>query len=186
MKKFNKYGANHKNPFQQRVNVPFKDVVADLKKSFEIEDNTLLKEMDFDKLGVLAVFHHSNGKDTNTLRTFGAKSDAEKFKSKIDRSDALGFLCDQARKDDLINNDGAARVLLGYAAHSQSYNTATNFYNNIGLIMNFYIEGNNYTCRDCMTMDFEKWIEMSRSLQLTGGENQFNSKVMDLNTSIFA
>lgn len=153
-----------------------KETVADLEAQFKIEDN-MLQEMDFDKLGVMAVFHHSDG-GTNTLRVLGAKSDAIEAAGELDKNDTLGFLCDMSRKNNLINNQKAAMCLMSYAAQSQTFDMANMMYDNAGLIMNFYLKGEKYSCRDCNALDFDKWVLMSREMQKTGGVNQFYAEAV--------
>tara|TARA_R110000822_G_scaffold298863_1_gene421738 strand:+ start:686 stop:1240 length:555 start_codon:yes stop_codon:yes gene_type:complete len=150
-----------------------KPLVADLKRQFEEED-TFIPTMDYDKIGVMAVFHHSNG-DTNTLRAFGAVSDAENAATKTDRSNNLSFLCSLARRNNLIGNDQGAMALLAYVAQSQTYQMSKMMYNEMGLIMNFYIQGDKYSCRDCSATPFDRWVDYSREMQLTGGKNQFHA-----------
>ena len=153
-----------------------KEAVADLEVQFKQEDD-MLQEMDYDKLGVMAVFHHNNG-DTNTLRTLGAVSDADNASSKTNRNDNLGFLCDQASRNNLIGNSNAAIGLLAYAAQSQTYQMGKMMYNEMGLIMNFYLKGNKYSCRDCSVTPFDTWVDYSREMQKTGGKNQFYSEAV--------
>jgi len=153
-----------------------KPLIADLKRQFEEED-TIIPTMDYDKVGVMAVFHHSNG-DTNTLRAFGAIEDAENMAEKTNRTDNLGFLCSQSRINRLIGNENAAMSLLAYAAQSQTYQMGKMMYNEMGLIMNFYLQGEKYSCRDCNVLDFDMWVTMSREMQMTGGVNQFYAEAV--------
>ena len=156
-----------------------KQSVADLEVQFKQEDN-MLQEMNvegFDKLGVMAVFHHSDG-NTNTLRVLGAKSDAIEAAGEMDRNDTLSFICDMARKNNLIGNQKAAMCLMSYAGNSQSFNMANMIHDNVGLVMNFYLKGQKYSCRECNALDFDSWVSMSREMQKTGGKNQFYAEAV--------
>jgi len=51
-------------------------------------------------------------------------------------------------------------------------------YDNVGLVMNFYLQGDKYSCRDCNVMPFDHWVDFSREMQKTGGKNQFYSEAV--------
>jgi len=154
-----------------------------LKQEFKQQEDVL--DNLTNKFGVYGIFHFADG-GTSTLRAFSDLEGATDAAKQVNKEDALSYLCWEAKNDNLVNNEKAAGILLAYGYHSNTYQLNKQFTNlfsdtgEVGLIMNFFIKGNEFACRDCQLLGFNKWYPMTRDMQLEGHTNEYYEEALNV------
>lgn len=137
-----------------------------LKKELNMIENKV-KSIKGKKVGVLCKFtDYEKGFSWGSQRIICEESQIKK-QPNFSKDDFIGLIDYLVRTEDIIKSKKIGSSILGYLPYTETWKLSNMSFGNMekGFILNFYIQSNGISCRECYTMSFDKWNDISKEEQ---------------------
>lgn len=119
------------------------------------------------RVGVLCKFHDSKkGFSWGTQRIISDETQV-KTDPNFSKDDFIGLIDHLVRTEDMVTSRKVSSSVLGYLPYTESWRLSEMSYGNNekGFILNFYVHPEGISCRECYTMRFDDWEDISKEEQ---------------------
>ena len=137
-----------------------------LKKEHDVIESKV-KSIKGKKIGILCKFHdYEKGFSWGFQRIISLENQISKD-SNFSKNDFIGMIDYLVRTENIKTSKKIGSSILGYLPYTESWRLSklTNRDMEKGFVLNFYIHSKGISCRECFSMSFDTWDNISKEEQ---------------------